>query len=185
MNGEVDFENNIRKDDKMIYLTLGYPLSVSATSSVDGYIIEITDNETQVLTCNEAISWANLLCSGQIEDAESIQKLSARGILISGENKKQLLDQCSRCHPIRQGIGATWIKENERGVRMQYFSVKLGENNYTLTDFQRLFWMYANGNQTVANILEKIHREAAEIKINNKEDQIFTLVRFGLLFVKR
>lgn len=167
------------------YLTFGYPLSVSASSSVEGYIVELCPGEMQILSNKESLLWANLLSCGSSEDTEGIEILAGRGLLIAGNTKAELLDQCLKCYPIRQGIGSTMIKKSPSGNKEQYFSVRLGDNNFTLMDFQRLFWYYSTGSLNVSEIIESLSKENCSINISDKSEQIFTLIKFGLLFLRK
>ena len=92
------------------YLTLGYPLMVAASNVVEGYCVELSDNEVQVLPNDIALLWANLLSCDSSDNKPAIEKLAGRGLLIAGQTKEEILKQCGKFCPIRQGIGLTFTE---------------------------------------------------------------------------
>lgn len=167
------------------YLTLGYPLMVSASTLVEGYYVEISDNETQNIPNDIALLWAELLSCGFSDNNLAIGKLAGRGLLLAGDSKKELLAQCYQFRPVRQGIGSTLMENNEKERNVLFFSIRLGDRNYTLSDFQRLFWNAANGKDTIEKIIKSIQAECISISEEDKANQIFALIKHGLLFIKK
>ncbi len=167
------------------YLTFGYPLMVAASTIVDGYIVENGETGKQTLPNDIAAVWANLLCCGFSDDKTAVEKLAGRGLLYAGASKEEILMQCRSLYPIRQGIGSTLQNKDKEGKENLYYSVRLGKENYTLSDFQRRFWVDSNGKKTVGQILDSIWKESSHLNTEEMANQIFILIKFGLLFIER
>ena len=167
------------------YLTIGYPLMVAATTMVNGYFVEISSDEVQEIPNDIALVWANLLSCDYSDNTSAIEKLAGRGLLIAGESKKELLNLCNDFYPYRQGIGSTF-KENKKNENDKlFFSVMLGDKNYTLSEFQKLFWNKSNGQNTFSDVLKSIRNDGVFLNDEDMASQLFSLIKFGLLFIKK
>ena len=167
------------------YLTIAYPLMVSASTKVDGYVVELSDKETQIIPNEIALLWANLLSCGSSNDSLSIAKLAGRGLLFAGQSKKELLYQCKKMHPYRQGIGSLLKETREDKIDYLYFSVRLGDKNFTLSDFQRHFWNNSNGINSIKSIISSAKKTCKSMSEEEMANQIFILIENGLLFLKK
>ena len=167
------------------YLTFGYPLMVAPSSNADGYVVEVSNEKTLVVSNDIALLWANLLSSDSSDDFLSIQKLAELGLVLSGQTKSDLLNQCQEFRPVRQGIGSTQKVCKEDGDAQLLFAVRLGKENYTFSDFQRHFWINANGEKTVSSIINSVPEECSSLSEEEIANQLFVLIKYGLLFFKK
>lgn len=167
------------------YLTFGYPLMVAASTVVDGYIVENGEAGIQTLPNDIARVWADLLSCGFSDNKSAIEKLAGRGLLYAGASKEELLMQCRTLYSIRQGIGSTFMDKDKGGEDKLYYSVRLGKENYTLSDFQRRFWVESSGKKKTGQIIDDIAKETTIPNAEEMANQIFLLIKFGLLFFEK
>ncbi len=167
------------------YLTFGYPLMVAASTVVDGYIVENGEAVGQTLPNDIAMVWAELLSCGFSDNKAAVEKLAGCGLLYAGASKKEILMQCRTLYSTRQGIGSTLMDKDKDGEDKLYYSVRLGKENYTLSDFQRRFWVESSGKKKIGQILDDIGKEIDLPNTEEIADQIFLLIKFGLLFFEK
>lgn len=167
------------------YLTYGYPLVVAASAIVDGYIVEKSAGETLTLPNDIAMVWAQLLSCAKCDDKDALEKLAELELLYEGNSKGKLLEKCCTLRPLRQGIGSTFMAKDKNGEDRLYYSVRLGKENYTLSDFQRRFWIASAGNVAIHGILDDLALENGHLELEEMAKQIFLLVGYGLLFFKK
>ena len=167
------------------YLTYGYPLMVAASKLVDGYVVENGEVGVQTLPNDIAMVWAELLSCGFSDNKTAVEKLAGRSLLYAGASKEEILMQCRTLYSIRQGIGSTLMDKDKDGENKLYYSVRLGKENYTLSDFQRRFWVESSGKKRIGQILDDIAKEIAPPSTEDMAEQIFLLIKFGLLFIEK
>lgn len=167
------------------YLTFGYPLMVAASTVVDGYIVENGEAGIQTLPNDIAMVWANLLSCGFSDNKAAIEKLAGRGLLYAGASKEEILMQCRTLYSTRQGIGSTFMDKDKGGEDKLYYSVRLGKENYTLSDFQRRFWVKSSGKKKIGQIIDDIGKETTIPNSEEMANKIFLLIKFGLLFFEK
>lgn len=165
------------------YLTFGYPLMVAASTFVEGYIVENGKAGVQTLPNSISTVWADLLSCGFSDNKEAIEKLAGRGLLFAGASKAEILDQCRTLTSFRQGIGSTYQEKDQDGQDKLYYSVRLGKENYTLSDFQRKFWTESDGKNTIGQIIEAIANNDSMLNKEEMANQIFILFKVGLIFI--
>ncbi len=170
----------------IFFMTYGYPVSIAVSSdTIDGYVVEIAPGKDVLLTSEYSVVWANLLNSGFSDDLSTVENLAGLGLLIAGNSKKDLIEQCSNLYPIRQGIGSSYVKEIN-GIKKQYYSVQIGEKNYSLSEFQRLLWYYSNASMKLRDIIMLLET-SYNIQISNDDicEQFFLMLRFALVFLRK
>ena len=144
---------------------------VAASKLVDGYVVENGEVGVQTLPNDIAMVWAELLSCGFSDNKTAVEKLAGRGLLYAGASKEEILMQCRTLYSIRQGIGSTLMDKDKDGENKLYYSVR--------------FWVESSGKKRIGHILDDIAKEIAPPSTEDMAEQIFLLIKFGLLFIEK
>ena len=168
------------------YLTLGYPLAGDISGN-SGYTIEISSGVTTKIPYELSIIWASLLNSGLSDEKTAIEKLAGRGLLIAGNTKKELLTYCMKYRTIRQGIGSV-SKQTDGNNKTIVTSVRLGDKDFILSEFQSAFWYNSDSVRNISEILNIVAKKKITNFVFDEEiiaEQIFKLIENGLIFIEK